>query len=272
MVSSYIGADTIGAILASRMYEKEEISLLIDIGTNGEIVLGNKDKLVACSAAAGPAFEGVGITCGMGGIEGAIDHVDFTKEPIYTTIGNKTAQGICGSGIVDVISELVKSGIIDKTGRMVDRNEISSQTNQVLVGRIKKYKNEKIFLIDEKEDIYITQKDIRQIQLAKGAILAGIKVLLKECGLEVTDVKTLYLAGGFGSYINVDSAVTINLIPKELKDKVLQIGNAAGEGAILSLLSDEELTIAKCIKKKVKYIELSNFTSFQEEFVNSLYL
>lgn len=271
MVASYVGADTVAAILSSRMYEKDEISLLLDIGTNGEIVLGNKEKLVACSAAAGPAFEGAGITFGIGGVIGAIDHVDLTKRPIFTTIGNAKPKGICGSGVVDVIAELVKHGIIDATGRIVDKEEIPQGIDEDLLDRIVEYNGGAAFLLDSENGIYVTQKDIRQIQLAKGAIFAGIKILIKEMGINVDDIKKVYFAGGFGNYISVEGAATIGLIPKELKDRVEQIGNAAGAGASMALLSDDELNIASLIKKKVKYIELSSMPAFQEEFMYAMY-
>ncbi|AEM79466.1 LOW QUALITY PROTEIN: Vitamin B12 dependent methionine synthase activation region [Thermoanaerobacter wiegelii Rt8.B1] len=275
MVASYVGADTIAAVLASRMYEKEEISLLVDIGTNGEIVLGNREKLVACSTAAGPAFEGAGITFGIGGVVGAIDHVELSKRPIYTTIGNAEPKGICGSGVVDAIAELVKLGIVDMTGRILSREEIANKDIPLDIieknKKIKEYKDEKAFQLDEENGIYLTQKDIRQIQLAKGAIYAGIKVLIKEMGIKAKDIKKMYFAGGFGNYISVESAATIGLIPKELKDRVEQIGNAAGTGAVMALLSEDELKKTEEIKKMIKYIELSSMPSFQEEFMYAMY-
>ncbi|MCL4407316.1 MAG: ASKHA domain-containing protein [Thermotogae bacterium] len=266
-VASYIGADIVADILSSRMYEKDEISLLLDIGTNGEIVLGNKDKLVACSAAAGPAFEGTEITFGTGGVIGAIDHVDLTKHPAYTTIGGEAPSGICGSGIVDAISEMTKFGIIDTTGKMCSKDEINLDGD--ISQRIIQYKGEPAFLIDDK--ICITQGDVRQIQLAKGAIYAGIKVLMKKAGINFEDIKKVYIAGGFGNYIDPDAASQIGLIPKSLTDKVIQIGNAAGSGAIMALVSDNELKTAIEIAKRVEYIELSNTDEFQEEFMNGMY-
>jgi uncharacterized 2Fe-2S/4Fe-4S cluster protein (DUF4445 family) len=271
MAASYIGSDTVAAILSSRMYLEEEINLLLDIGTNSEIVLGNKDRLFACSAAAGPAFEGAGITCGMGGIAGAIEHVDFTNIHQYKTIGNVEPQGLCGSGIVDLIAGFVKYGIVDMTGRLLSNEEVSEYTDKGIADRIIEYKGERVFLLDKKNDIYVTQKDIRQVQLAKGAILAGIRILMREMGIKTEDIANVYFAGGFGKYINVESAAEIGLIPYELKDKVVQIGNAAGKGAILALLSDEELSTASKIKDSIKYIELSSITSFQEEFMEGMY-
>jgi len=268
-VASYIGADIVADILSSRMYEKEEISLLLDIGTNGEIVLGNKDRLVACSAAAGPAFEGTEITFGIGGVLGAIDHVDLRKRPIYTTIGNERPCGICGSGIVDAIAELSEFGIIDATGRMLSSAEIHLEDE--ISKRIIEYKGERAFLIDEESGICITQKDVREIQLAKGAIYAGIMVLMKKAGIDFADIKRVYIAGGFGNYIDPDSASKIGLIPEQFKDRIIQIGNAAGAGAIMALVSDDELKEAVNMTKYIEYIELSNTNEFQEEFMNGMY-
>ncbi|MGJ7045165.1 ASKHA domain-containing protein [Thermoanaerobacterium thermosulfurigenes] len=271
MVASYVGADTVAAVLSSRISESDDIILLVDIGTNGEIVLGNKDFLISCSAAAGPAFEGAGITFGLSGVEGAIDHVDFERDPVFTTIGGKAAKGICGSGIVDVVAELFKHGIIDTTGRILDKGEVTSVVGKKFLDRIVQYDHMPSFLIDEAGGIYLTQKDIRQVQLAKGAIQAGINILMKEMNIVEKDIKKVYLAGGFGSYISVESAAEIGLIPKGLKEKAVQIGNAAGLGASFALLSDEMLEKSKAIRDKVKYIELSNNPYFQEEFLKSLY-
>ncbi|HHV74725.1 MAG TPA: DUF4445 domain-containing protein [Thermoanaerobacterium sp.] len=271
MVASYVGADTVAAVLSSRISESDDIILLIDIGTNGEIVLGNKDFLISCSAAAGPAFEGAGITFGLSGVEGAIDHVDLERDPIFTTIGGKAAKGVCGSGIVDVVAELFKHGIVDNTGRIFDKDEVTSVVGKKFLDRIVQYDDMPSFLIDEAGGIYLTQKDIRQVQLAKGAIQAGINILMREMNIDEEDIKKVYLAGGFGSYISVESAAAIGLIPKGLKEKAVQIGNAAGLGASFALLSDEMLEKSKVIRDKVKYIELSNNPYFQEEFLKSLY-
>ncbi|WKV10147.1 ASKHA domain-containing protein [Thermoanaerobacterium sp. CMT5567-10] len=272
MVASYVGADTVAAVLHSRMYKGDDITLLVDIGTNGEIVLGNKDFLISCSAAAGPAFEGADITFGMSGVEGAIDHVDLKRDPIFTTIGGKIAKGICGSGIVDVIAELFKHGIVDNTGRILDKDEVTSAVGKKFLDRIVQYNEMPAFLIDDENGIFLTQKDVRQVQLAKAAIRAGINILINEVGISETDIKRVYLAGGFGSYISIESAATIGLIPSELKDRTIQIGNAAGLGASLALLSDNELNRAKIVRDKIKYIELSNVSIFQDEFIKSMYL
>ncbi|MDK2805191.1 MAG: hypothetical protein PWQ94_355 [Thermoanaerobacterium sp.] len=271
MVASYVGADTVAAVLSSRIFESNDICLLVDIGTNGEIVLGNKEFLISCSAAAGPAFEGADITFGMSGVEGAIDHVDLKRDPIFSTIGGKKSKGICGSGIVDVIAELFKHGIVDNTGRILDKDEVTSAVGEKYLDRIVQYNEMPAFLIDDENGIYLTQKDVRQVQLAKAAIRAGINILINEMNISERDIKKVYLAGGFGSYISIESAATIGLIPSELKDRTIQIGNAAGLGASLALLSDNELNRAKIVRDKIKYIELSNVPTFQEEFIKSMY-
>ena len=253
LVSGYIGADTVAAVLASGMAEDDEINLLLDIGTNGEIVLGNSEELLSCSTAAGPAFEGVGITFGIGGVDGAIDHVDLKKTPIYTTIGGSSPKGICGSGIIDTVAELLKYKIIDNTGMFCEEY------------------GKKYFILDEKSKIYVTQQDIRQIQLAKAAISAGVKVLIKHMQIELDKIKRVYLAGGFGNYINIESAAIIGLIPAELKNRVKLIGNGAGTGAIMCLLSEEMIKKACLIKERIKYLELSSLSAFSEEFMDSMY-
>lgn len=253
LISGYIGADTVAAVLACGMAEDDEISLLLDIGTNGEIVLGNREELLSCSTAAGPAFEGVGISFGIGGVDGAIDHVDLKKIPIYTTIGGTAPKGICGSGIVDTVAELLKYKIIDNTGMFSEEY------------------GKKHFILDKKSNIYVTQQDIRQIQLAKAAISAGIKVLVKHMQISLDKIKNVYLAGGFGNYINIESAAIIGLIPPELKKRVKLIGNGAGTGAIMCLLSEDMMKKACLIKDSIRYLELSNLAAFSKKFINGMY-
>lgn len=271
MVSGYIGADTIAAIIASGMYEKEEIGLLLDIGTNGEIVLGNKERMISCSAAAGPAFEGAKITFGTGGVAGAISYVDLDSHDIYKTIGNKRPIGICGSGIVDTVSELIRKGIIDETGRMKKVEELQGMLEPRLLRRLVEYNGQIAFAIDESEKIVLTQKDIRELQLAKGAIAAGINVLIRKLGIRVEDIKRVYFAGGFGNYIRIESAINIGLVPEVLKDRIIQIGNGAGVGAKMVAVSDDYFKLATKIRNEVEYIELSAVPEFQEEFMNELY-
>jgi len=275
-VSAYIGADTVAAVLASGMYEQEDISLLLDIGTNGEIVLGNSKWMYSCSAAAGPAFEGANIRNGTAGISGAIDKVKFTPDFKYTTINNEKPIGICGSGVVDVISGLLVAGIIDETGRILNVEELDASVPGDLKRRLIKIDGLNAFLIEKNAgqgpdtDIAITQKDVRELQHAKAAIAAGIRILVRQAGIRMEDIKRVFLAGGFGNYIDIDSAVNIGLLPKELRGRVESVGNAAGAGAVGCLISKKILDKALDIKIKMKYIELSACDDFMDEYVENM--
>ena len=277
-ISGYVGADVVAGILASGMDKSKDLSLIIDIGTNGEIVLGNRDKIVCCSTAAGPAFEGANIRHGMGGVSGAINNIMLDNGDLkYTTIDNKPPLGICGSGIVDALAVLLDAGIVDETGRLLDRDEIQSDMGQKLADRLTEMDDLPAFIIaDSKssgtgEPIVITQKDIREIQLAKAAIAAGIKVLINKMGKGIEEIANLYLAGGFGSYIDKRNACRIGLIPAELQHRIIAIGNSAGTGAMLSLLSLEQYKRTSIIKDMAEYVELSSTIEFQNEYVDSMY-
>lgn len=276
--AGYIGADTIACISACGMANQQGLSLMIDIGTNGEIALGNKDTIAACAAAAGPAFEGGHIECGVGGIAGAINKVVFEKDSVsYTTINGAPALGICGSGLVDAIAGMLKLGLIESTGRMITRQEAEARFSTEIASRLREYSGKSCFMIASKEtgaqrDIYITQKDIREVQLAKAAITAGVKVLMNECKADYCDIEHVYLAGGFGNYIDMDSAAAIGLIPGELRDKVVPIGNGALTGAKLSLKSSDYMADTSRIYKLIKYVELSSRPDFQDFFVDCMEL
>lgn len=267
-VSAYIGADTVAAVLSTGMHQQEENSLLIDIGTNGEIVLGNKDKLYACSSAAGPAFEGANIRNGIGSVKGAINSISLQTGVNYTTIGNASPVGICGTGIVDGIAQMLDVGLMDETGRLDDEWEPASEEQTGLAQNISIIDGIKAFVING--DIAITQKDIRELQNAKAAIAAGINVLVKQSGISFDDIKNVYLAGGFGTYINIDSALKIGLIPSQLKGRIQSVGNAAGQGAVEGLISRDSLYQANVISKKIKYIELSASKDFNDFYVECM--
>jgi len=276
-ISGYVGADIVAAILASGMTKKDELSLLIDIGTNGEIVLGNSESLVCCSTAAGPAFEGAHIQHGVGGIAGAINTVKLDSDKLaITTIADQRPLGICGSGIVDAAALLIKAGILDETGRLLSKEdaekgnislsekltEVESNPALVLAGKSEAKNSEPIFL---------TQKDIREVQLAKASIAAGIKTLIKDSGKSIEDIQQVYLAGGFGSFIDKTNAVVIGLIPKELEHKIKVIGNAAGTGAVMASFSESCLLDTDRIAKLARYLELSSSPAFQDEYIKNMY-
>jgi len=261
-ISAYVGADIVAGILATQMHKSSKISLLLDLGTNGEMVLGKSSFMLACSTAAGPAFEGVNISCGMGAVEGAIDSVKIENGKVhFTTIGAKWPIGICGSGIVDAIAYMLKEGIIDETGRFCDKNDAYKSYMREVNGQ------QAFFITDS---VYITQKDIREIQLAKAAISAGIKTMIEHAKITEDDIENIYLAGGFGNYINPWSAVEIGIIPKKLQNKIIPVGNSAGAGAVLVLLNRKIALEAQEIGRKVKYIELSNSQDFNQFFVDSM--
>lgn len=275
MISGYVGADTVAAILNCGMHRDSNMSLLIDIGTNGEIALGNSDGISVCSTAAGPTFEGASIECGLGGISGAINRVYIEDDVRYTTIGGLPPKGICGSGIVDTVAQMLKSGILDKTGRIISPTEEMGNLSTDLNKRLVLKEGQPAFLLttkrgDSSKDIYISQKDIREVQLAKGAIRAGIEVLMKDKGISYSDVSNVYLAGGFGNYIDCSSAMDIGLIPKEFNGKIVEIGNAAGVGAKMALLSKNMIEEADTIKGMADYVELSSSVDFQTYFIKYL--
>ncbi len=276
-VSAYVGADITAAVLSTGMQDEEEITLLVDIGTNGEIVLGNNSSLYACSTAAGPAFEGANIACGIGGVEGAISEVLIAENEEFEihTIGKQKAVGICGSGLIDAISCMLDMGIIDETGRIVSDEE-APETISRFRDRFTEINGQPAFVITpEKETgignpIVVTQKDIREVQNAKAAIAAGIRVLIRESGMNINHIRNVYLAGGFGSHIRISSALRIGLLPNELTGRITAVGNAAGAGAIHTLLSGKAYNTANKIAKKVQYLELSSNVHFVNEYTENM--
>lgn len=270
-ISGYVGSDIIADMLAVKITNSKKYSIILDLGTNGEIVLGNNKGIVACATAAGPAFEGANIKHGIGGINGAISKIDLSKQKIYETIGNKPPVGICGSGVLDAVSELLKHGVIDETGRMLDSDEVQ---NTSLGKRIILDNGMKQFLItgssENENSIFFTQKDVREVQLAKASIYAGIKILMSEKGINYDEIDKVYIAGGFGNFMDISSSINIGMIPKELKGKICSIGNGAGIGAKMYLLCGEKEDMAQEIKNHTKYIELSSRTDFQEFFMDSI--
>jgi len=273
-IAGFVGADTVAASLAADMDKGDKLRLLIDIGTNGEMVLGNQNRLVACSTAAGPAFEGAQIACGMRGAEGAIDHISIGEDYQYSVIGDVLPQGICGSGLLDVAAELLEIGIIDATGRLLSPEKITHEIGQKYKDRSVEIDGIRAFLLAENTEtgqkVYINQKDIRELQLAKGAIAAGIEILIESFGAKVEDIDEILLAGAFGNYLDPYSACRIGLIPAQLEHKIKGIGNAAGAGAKFALLSSREYQRGIEISQKVEYIELSSQRTFTPIFAKKL--
>lgn len=250
-LSSYVGADIIAGMAATELTDEDKYSLYIDIGTNGEMALGNQNRILTCATAAGPAFEGAKISCGLGGVDGAIHRFSGNG---YKTIGSVPPTGLCGSGLVDVIAWLLDSGKLDPSGYLENPVTIL-EANKTAEGL----------------PLQLTPQDIREVQLAKGAIAAGIQTLLSEAGIEESQVERLYLAGGFGYALHVDSAARIGLFPASMKDKVIRAGNLAGLGARLAIHSGAFRERIKSIQKKAEYFELSNHPGFNEAFVMEMH-
>ncbi|MFZ5517757.1 MAG: ASKHA domain-containing protein [Candidatus Zhuqueibacterota bacterium] len=274
-ISGYVGGDITGFILACDLHKTEKITLGIDIGTNGEIVLGSRQRLLACSTAAGPAFEGGHISCGMRAMEGAIDKFTIGDDQIfYHVIGETDARGICGTGLIDIVAELVTAGVIDETGRIVAAENFKGP--EWLKSRIQTVENSTAFVISAAEEattkksVVLTQQDVRELQLANGAVAAGIAILMKELGIEENDIEEILIAGAFGSYLNKYNAQKIGLIPRIPSERVKFVGNAASLGAKKYLLSNRIKDEAETITKTVQYIELSSRADFQELFADKM--
>ena len=241
-ISAFVGADTICAIIATRLCSGDT-AMLADIGTNGEIALWHKNELTVCSTAAGPAFEGVGISMGMRGSSGAIDKVNIENGGLVShTIGNTDPSGICGSGLVDAIACMLEIGALDESG----------------------YLEEDKFIVTT--PVFLSPKDIRMFQLAKSAIYAGIITLMRHGNLSAEAVRALYIAGGFGTYLNQDNAVRVGLIPRELKDVTEAVGNAALAGASMLLLSVDKRYEAEALAKKARVLDLTSNPRFSDFF------
>jgi uncharacterized 2Fe-2S/4Fe-4S cluster protein (DUF4445 family) len=274
-ISGYVGGDITGFILASNIFKSDKIILGIDVGTNGEIVLGSKQRLLSCSAAAGPAFEGGHISHGMRAMEGAIDKCVFEQDqPFFHVIGDVEPKGICGTGLIDVLAELLKFGIIDLTGKL-DLQQ-SKEIPQWIRDRVIKTDKGNSFNLmpknksSEESQLLITQQDIREVQLGKGAIAAGITILCKELGISISDIEKVLIAGAFGSYLNKYNAQKIGLIPNVSSDRINFVGNAASLGAKKFLLSKKARKDTDKIINFVEYIELSMRKDFQDVFAESM--
>ncbi len=275
VIGGWVGGDTLGVILATSIYKTAHIKLAIDIGTNGEVVLGNKDRLVAASCAAGPAFEGAHIRSGMRASRGAIEKIDLLDGKIvFKTIEDSAPAGFCGSGLIDAMALLVEQGIVDETGRIKDPEELPAGLPAEIKAGIVKHGNGNEFIFVRQNgaagNISLTQKDVREIQLAKGAMLAGIIILMKELKVEVSDIKEVLIAGAFGNYIRADKALAIGLIPPVELKRIIFCGNAAEEGARKALVSLEMRKDVEKIAKAAKYVDLSSSPVFQDVFAEAM--
>jgi len=269
-VSTYVGGDITAGVVASNLSGQKDLTLLIDVGTNGEVVLGSKEWMVCCAASAGPAFEGSGVSCGMRAAKGAIQKVKIDSELNIKieTIGGEKPKGICGSGYIDILSELFRNGVITRDGKI--KKGLKSP-------RIKKDESGTSFVLvfnkdaDSDTDIIISESDIENLKRSKGAIYSATVVLLKKIGLEFSDLKKIYIAGGFGTYLDIEKAISIGLLPDLDRSKFEFIGNSSVVGARQILLSYEAMKKAEEIAKKMTYIELSVEPTYMDEYVSSLF-
>jgi uncharacterized 2Fe-2S/4Fe-4S cluster protein (DUF4445 family) len=272
-IAGFIGADTVGVILATGMHRSDKVRLAIDIGTNGELVIGNRDRLLACSTAAGPAFEGARIRYGMRASAGAIDRVDVVDGDLRVhTIGDEPALGLCGTGLIEAISVGRQTGIIDAMGRMVDPGDLPRGLAARL---IQNGDGTALVLADgdssgSEHPVLLTQKDVREVQLAKGAMYAGAQVLMNEFGVAPGDLDAVLLAGAFGNYIRPDRARCVGLLPEVQIEKVHFVGNAAGAGARAMLLDSRLRDEAEELSLGVEHVELSGRTDFQQLFAEAM--
>lgn len=269
-VSTYMGGDIVSGILACGMSEKSGISLLIDIGTNGEIVLGNSEWMIGSAASAGPSFEGSGLACGMKAVKGAIEKVSIAKglDVKFQTIGNDEPKGICGSGYIDLLCQMLKAGVIDKAGRI---------NRQIKSDRIRKAESNYEFVVAFKKeagrdpDIVIQEDDIENLKRSKGAIYSAMIALLNKVEKNIGDVNKFYIAGGFGNYLNIENSIFIGLLPDIERNIYEFIGNSSLAGARMSLVSHEAYKKTADIYKNITYVDLSAEPNYMDEYVASLF-
>jgi uncharacterized 2Fe-2S/4Fe-4S cluster protein (DUF4445 family) len=263
-ISGYVGADITAGVLFTDLHRRDKLGLFVDIGTNAEIVLGNCEKMLACSTPAGPAFEGACIKYGMSAIPGAIAHVSLDNDELkLETIGNSIPMGICGSGLVDLIAKLVQVGLINEKGNLLIQGKLP-MFKRVVQGE----RGQPQFMVSD--SLYLMQQDIRELQLAKGAIRSGVELILREWNITASDIDEVYLAGAFGSYLCQENVFSIGMLPVSLKGKVRLAGNAAGQGAKLTLLNRSKWTEAGDIARRIEYFELSYCKNFNQVFTENL--
>ncbi|MFW6162691.1 MAG: ASKHA domain-containing protein [Planctomycetota bacterium] len=270
-VAAYVGADITAGAVAVRLHEQEELCLFVDVGTNGEVVLGNREWMVCCSASAGPAFEGVGVEYGMRAARGAIEkvHIRPDCEVEVETIDDRPPRGICGSGLLDLLAEMYRTGVLSRNGkfqgscasqRLIDKN---GEAQFVLVPRAES-------AVDD--DIVITQADVSNLLRSKAAIFAAIAMLVKSVGVEMGGIQRIYLAGGFGNYLNVRSAITLGMLPDVPPDRVRFVGNTAIAGARAALLSEEALSHIEKVARMMTYVDLMSNPKYMDEFVSANFI
>jgi uncharacterized 2Fe-2S/4Fe-4S cluster protein (DUF4445 family) len=277
-IAGFVGSDTTAAALATDVDHIATATLLVDIGTNGELVLGTPDRLYAASCAAGPALEGARIACGSRAADGAIEAVVVGDGDIaLDVIGGTTARSICGSGLIDAVAVLLGLGVIDPTGRFVAPETTEPRLPGAIAARVVEVDGQPAFCLafdrrPSEPRVVLTQRDIREVQLAKGAIRAGIELLLRKVGIVETDLDSVLLAGAFGNYIRPSSAISIGLLPNVPLERIHFVGNAAASGAIMLLLSEACRERATALAKRIQYVEIAHEEEFAEVFADAMLL
>jgi uncharacterized 2Fe-2S/4Fe-4S cluster protein (DUF4445 family) len=263
-----VGPDITSGVLATQLQHKEGVTLFVDIGTNGEMVLADHGHLSATSTAAGPAFEGMNISCGMRAEKGAIEYFNIEEDGTIDirTIENGAPVGICGSGLLDIVGELVVHKVIDKRGRFASPE--SSEVAQTLKNRLVKSEGKIVFEVAP--NVYLTQKDVRQVQLAKGAVRAGIEYLLNTKEIKAANIDEVQIAGSFGFHLRAKSLINIGLLPKEVAGKISFVGNTSKSGGHAFLLNQHYRSEMEQLVKEIEVIELSNGENFDRIFVDCL--
>jgi uncharacterized 2Fe-2S/4Fe-4S cluster protein (DUF4445 family) len=277
-LGAYVGGDIVAGLLATGMSRDKRLRLFIDVGTNCELALGSAERLVCTAAPAGPAFEAAQIRCGMRASPGAIEAVRIEGDTLeLDVIGDVEPAGICGSGLVDAVAELVRTGLLDASGRFVANDEAAKLAPELSRRLVARADGERIFVLhwtggegETDGAVYLSQRDVRELQFAKAAIATGWRLLVEELGIDVSEIQQVLLAGSFGSYLSPASAVRIGLVPKLALPRIVPAGNVAGEGAKMALLSMQERHAATALLEEIEYIELSDRADFNDRFVEQL--
>jgi uncharacterized 2Fe-2S/4Fe-4S cluster protein (DUF4445 family) len=274
-LGAYVGGDIVAGMLATGLTRDRRLRLFIDVGTNSEIALGSHERVLACAAPAGPAFEAAQIRCGMRAAAGAIEGVRIDSDAIeLEVIGDVEAVGMCGSGLVDAVAELIRTGLLDRSGRFISDEEAAAR-HPNLASRLTMIGHERVFVLhwrgeDPAGAVFLSQRDVRELQFAKASIATGWNILLRDLGVEPGDIAQVLLAGSFGAYLTPLSAVRIGLVPKLALPRIVSAGNVAGEGAKIAALSLRERAEAYSILREVEYVELSGRSDFNDMFVDQL--
>lgn len=268
-ISAFVGSDVVAGIFLTDLKNQKD-TLFIDIGTNGEIVLKTKDKLYATSTAAGPALEGMNISCGMRAESGAIDSVKIQDENInFSTIDNKKPRGICGSGILSSVSQIIEKDFVNKRGRILDPKKLDKEDYRRKFIK-EDSKRKRIIILDQKENIYISQKDIRQVQLAKGAILSGFLILLEKENMKIEDLNSVIIAGGFGSHLKKEDLTGVGILPRKVEEKIRYVGNSSLIGAYMALMNENIIKEMEDLAKNITYLDLATSKNYERKFAKAM--